>query len=65
MVSADDRSLSTGQTIPQYLGDGWLAVLVTPQTGKSMWQIRLELLPEGSKIVLGVMSPLFCGGRAS
>jgi len=24
-----------------------------------MWQIRLELLPEGSKIVLGVMSPLF------
>lgn len=33
-------------------------VLVTPQTGKSMGQILLELLADGAKIILGVVIPL-------
>jgi uncharacterized membrane protein SpoIIM required for sporulation/ABC-type transport system involved in multi-copper enzyme maturation permease subunit len=34
------------------------AVLVTPQTGKSMGQILLELLADGAKVILGVAIPL-------
>jgi uncharacterized membrane protein SpoIIM required for sporulation/ABC-type transport system involved in multi-copper enzyme maturation permease subunit len=34
------------------------AVLVTPQTGKSMGQILLELFADGAKVILGVAIPL-------
>ena len=34
------------------------AVLVTPQMGKSMGQILLELLADGAKVLLGVVLPL-------
>jgi stage II sporulation protein M len=34
------------------------AVLVTPQTGKSMGQILLELLADGAKVIIGVALPL-------
>jgi len=33
-------------------------LLVTPQTGKSMGQILIELLAEGAKVILGVVIPL-------
>ena len=34
------------------------AVLVTPQTGKSMGQILMELLADGTRVLLGVAFPL-------
>jgi uncharacterized membrane protein SpoIIM required for sporulation/ABC-type transport system involved in multi-copper enzyme maturation permease subunit len=34
------------------------AVLVTPQTGKSMGQILLELLADGATVILGITIPL-------
>ena len=39
------------------------AVLVTPQTGKSMGQIVLEQLADWLKVFLGLVVPLACGGR--
>jgi stage II sporulation protein M len=47
-------ALMIGSAVALYMG----AVIVTPQTGKSMGEVILELLADWVKIFLGVVVPL-------
>jgi len=46
--------LMIGSAVALYMG----AVIVTPQTGKSMGEVIIELLADWTKIFLGVVIPL-------
>jgi stage II sporulation protein M len=47
-------ALMIGSAVVLYMG----AVIVTPQTGKSMGEVMIELFADWVKILLGVVIPL-------